>query len=111
MLDEPPDAIGVVRAVADLPRPPLEPAGQRDPDRGRRVDRPAEERARRRNGERRRAARLDDDLACARCPGERLPLGLAEHDRAAGVDHRELLGRDRLARRPEHVRVLERRRS
>ena len=54
------------------------------------------------------AAARDDDRLGTVLAGELLPLRLAEHDRCTGLHNGELLCGDRLARRPEHVRMLER---
>ena len=108
---QPADAREVVRSVPDLERvvaAPLEPAGQHDVVGSVRVDRPAEERLRRSDRQREVAAPGDDDRARAVLLGELAPLRLPEHDRAARLDDRELLGRDRLARLAEHVHVVER---
>ena len=59
-------------------------------------------------GEVDRGTRGDDlDLCGSGSPGERLVLGLAEHDGAAGSHDGELLARDRLPGRSEDLRVLE----
>ena len=108
MLHEPPDALDVVGAVADLSRHAARAGPGARPARAR----PRRPRGRGRRPPRRARARPSrrptSTAPRARRPRERLPLRLAEDDGAAGLDDGELLRRDRLSRRTEHVRVLER---
>src|SRR5712691_12067734 len=91
-------ARGIVCTVPDLARTaPFETPPQRDLDVA--LDRPAEERP----GRLVRPA--DSDTAGVR--RQTCPFGLAEDDDGAGLDDRELLPRDRLARVAEHVCVVE----
>src|SRR6185437_2918695 len=98
----------VVRAVPDLQRiftQTLEPTRQLDlyvP-----VDGPAEKRLRGGDRDRQVAVAGDDDLFGAVLAGEPFPLGLADDDRCARLDDRELLHCDRLPRGAEHLGVLE----
>ena len=72
------------------------------------VDRPAEERLRRRHRDGEVAAAGQYDQLGAALARELLPLRLAEDDGRARLDDRQLLGRDGLTRRAEDVGVLER---
>ena len=77
--------------------------------RRRRDDRPdARGRLRRRPRRARGSERRDDDHGRRPSSAPATPIPARRARPRAGVDHRELLGRDLLARRAEHVRVLER---
>ena len=96
LFDEVTRTVGIVRTVSDLAVAALEAPWQRDVRRC--VNRVADECLRR------LACAADAELAT----GDQMSVGVVgqDDDRALGCD-RELLGRDRLERIAEHVRVLE----
>ena len=83
----------------------LEPT--REPDVDVAVHRPAEEGLRGCDRQGQVAVAGDDDLSGAVFARERFPLRFAQHDDGTRLDDGELLSGDRLARRPEHFRVLQ----
>src|SRR5580765_4692270 len=98
----------IVGAVPDLEwivAEALEPTRELDVDVT--VHRPAEESLRRCDPQGQVAVAGDDDLCGAVFASERFPLRFAQHDDGTRLDDGELLSGDRLARRPEHFRVLQ----